>query len=288
MPLRLVECPEFRALLSYLNSNVDQWLPIAHKTVRTWVIRQFEIEKGKIKIRLQNSKTKIHLSLDIWTSPSNKPIFGIITHYISDTGVLEQVVLAMKEIEGNHSGLNLAPVLMDVIRDWGIALKLGYMVMDNASNNDTMILALSTGTCFIWELYRYRLILTELLHEYSIIYDPIAHRIRYQGYIINLSVNSFIYVTDKENLEEEEEPGKLKQTLKEIDQWRKFGPIGKLHNIVVDIQSSAQKMQEFMVLSKQNRPARDNKTRWNSMARMIKKAITSPVYEAIKLYVERY
>ena len=92
------------------------------------------------------------------------------------------------------------------------------MVIDNASNNDTIILALSIGMCFIWELYRYRLILIELLHEYSIIYDPVAYRIRYQGHIINLSVNSFIYVTDKENLEEEEEPGKLKQTLKEIDQ----------------------------------------------------------------------
>jgi len=43
-----------------------------------------------------------------------------------------------------------------------------------------------------------------------------------------------------------------------------------------------------MVLSKQNRPIRDNKTRWNSMARMIQKAITSPVYEAIQAYVERH
>jgi hypothetical protein len=84
------------------------------------------------------------------------------------------------------------------------------MVMDNASNNDTIMLALSIGTCFIWELYRTRLIWTELLHEYSIIYDPVTHRIRCQGHIINLSINSFIYVTDKENLEEEEEPGKLK------------------------------------------------------------------------------
>ena len=55
-------------------------------------------------------------------------------------------------------------------------------------------------------------------------------------------------MTNKENLEEDEEPVKLKQTLKEIEAWRKFGPIGKLHNIVVDIQSSAQKIQEFMVL----------------------------------------
>jgi hypothetical protein len=57
----------------------------------------------------------------------------------------------MKEIEGNHKGENLALVLMDVIRDWGIACKLGYMVMDNASNNDTMMHALSIGTYFIWQ-----------------------------------------------------------------------------------------------------------------------------------------
>ena len=43
-----------------------------------------------------------------------------------------------------------------------------------------------------------------------------------------------------------------------------------------------------MALSKQDRPTRDNNTRWNSMAQMIKKAITSPVYKAINLYVKRY
>ena len=41
-------------------------------------------------------------------------------------------------------------------------------------------------------------------------------------------------------------------------------------------------------MSKQNRPAKDNKTRWNSMARMIKKAITSPIYEAINSYIRRH
>ena len=32
---------------------------------------------------------------------------------------------------------------MEVINDYGIALKVGLFVMDNASNNDTMIEALS-------------------------------------------------------------------------------------------------------------------------------------------------
>jgi hypothetical protein len=48
------------------------------------------------------------------------------------------------------------------------------------------------------------LILTELLTEYQIIYDSVTQRLCCQGHIINLSVNSFIYVTDMEKLEEEE------------------------------------------------------------------------------------
>jgi hypothetical protein len=46
-------------------------------------------------------------------------------------------------------------------------------------------------------------------------------------------------VTDDENIEDNyDTPSNLKESLFEIEQWRKFGPIGKLHNIIVDIQSS--------------------------------------------------
>ena len=150
IPLRLVENPEFRAFLSYLNQDVNRWLPTEHSTIRTWVIRQFEIEKGHIKIRLQNAKTRIHLSLDIWTSPNNKPILGVVAHYIAADGILEQSVLAMREIEGTHDGENLAPVVMDVIGDWGVEHQLGYIVMDNATNNDTMIRHISKGIPFTY------------------------------------------------------------------------------------------------------------------------------------------
>jgi hypothetical protein len=34
LPFRLVECPEFRALLAYINNNIDTWLPDTHETIR--------------------------------------------------------------------------------------------------------------------------------------------------------------------------------------------------------------------------------------------------------------
>jgi hypothetical protein len=94
---------------------------------------------------------------------------------------------------------------MEVIRDWDIAHKLSYIVMDNTGNNDTIMTYISEGTCFIWRFSVCQLTFIELLHSYNISYDSTTYRLRCQGHIINLSVNSFLYVTDKENLEEDRE-----------------------------------------------------------------------------------
>ena len=48
-------------------------------------------------------------------------------------------MLALVDIEGEHSGENLARYLQEVVDDWGLSGKLGYIQMDNASNNDIMM-----------------------------------------------------------------------------------------------------------------------------------------------------
>jgi hypothetical protein len=55
------------------------------------------------------------------------------------------------------------------------------------------------------------------------------------GHILNLACKAFLFVTDDENLEEDDN-SILKATLKEIEEWRKKGLLGKLHNFVVFIQ----------------------------------------------------
>ena len=40
-------------------------------------------------------------------------------------------------------GEQLAQVAIDMITDYGIAAKLGYFMIDNTSNNDTMMVELS-------------------------------------------------------------------------------------------------------------------------------------------------
>jgi hypothetical protein len=143
----MVECSEFRALLYYINGDIDTWLPASHSTIQEWVLRQFEAQKSKVKGLLQRSKTKIHISCDLWSSPNALAILGVVAHYITGDGELQHSVLALKEIDGDHTGENLAPVILEVIADYGFKTNLGFFVMDNASNNDTMMNYLSLRKC---------------------------------------------------------------------------------------------------------------------------------------------
>jgi len=108
-------------------------------------MRQFEDQKAKVKQRIQSAKSKIHISCDLWTSPNSLAILGVVAHFVTEDGQLEHCVLALKDIDGEHDGGNLAATIMEVIEDWGFASKLGYFVMDNAGNNDTMMESLSLG-----------------------------------------------------------------------------------------------------------------------------------------------
>ncbi|KID80838.1 transposase-like protein [Metarhizium guizhouense ARSEF 977] len=268
LPLRLVECPEFRALLAYLNTDVDTWLPDTHETIKKWIMRQYDTQKEKIKQGIQSAKSRIHISCDLWTSPNSLAILGVVGHYVTEDGQLEHHTLALKDIDTEHDGSHLAAAILDVVDDWGFASKLGYFVMDNAGNNDTMMASLSLG----------------LLRRFDIQYDPKVHRLRCQGHIINLAAKAFLFVSDKEKIEHDESGNNA--TLKEIRAWRQKGPLGKLHNFVVFIQRSVQRSQKFLALSRNRKLARDNDTRWSSWHTMLQTALS--LRDAIDGYFNKW
>ena len=119
----------------------------------------------------------------------------------------------------------------------------------------------------LFKLFRVLLIILlclELLKsQWRLKYDAKSYRIRCQGYILNLCTQSFLFVTDRENIEElSDSTNKYDITLAEINKWRKQGPLGMLHNLVVYIQQSVQREQKFWELSGDLRLTRNNDTRW--------------------------
>jgi len=98
------------------------------------------------------------------------------------------LTLALKELEGEHSGLNQARVILKVINDFGIRNKLGYFVMDNASSNGTLIKAVADSLALD-----------------NIAYDSDHRRLRCNGHIINLVVQAFLFGAEEDDHEEPNE-----------------------------------------------------------------------------------
>jgi len=93
---------EFRTLLYYLNPEIDNWLPNSIPTIQTWTLRTYEAQKGQIKREIQGALSKIHFTVDLWTSPNSLAILGIIAHYMSESGHLDHSVLALQELDGER------------------------------------------------------------------------------------------------------------------------------------------------------------------------------------------
>ena len=81
-----VEYKAFRSLLLCLNSQLASHLPTSGNTIRSWIMEDFKQRQNQIKKELQLSKSLMHFSFDIWTSPNSMAMVAPIAHYVSHTG----------------------------------------------------------------------------------------------------------------------------------------------------------------------------------------------------------
>ncbi|KAM7196956.1 Ribonuclease H-like domain containing protein, partial [Rhypophila sp. PSN 637] len=139
--------------------------------------------------------------------------------------------------------------LLLVLQDYDITRKLGSVIGDNASSNDTLC----------------RIIDNHLLEKEEISWNSSLRRVPCLGHIINLAVNAFLFRDSKdlESLEQEEKDNNILESL---------GPLNKLRNMVVFIRGSASRTQEFKKLAGRRIPLY-NRTRWNSWYLMLSVAL---------------
>ena len=241
----------FRTFLEYINPVANRMLPDSNYTVKTHAKGLFAEGKQRLRHILATALSDIHIICDIWTSPNYIGLLGVVAHFTSEKGQLHVITLALIELQGDHSGLNQAAVVLDVLNDFGIRNKLGYFVMDNAASNDALTEVISNT-----------------LREEGVLYNLNQRRLRCIGHVINLAVQAFLFgktVNDYEYPENTTESPSDAQ----LNQWRMLGPLGKLYNINVWVMRSPQRLQSFKKWSGGLMPRRDNSTRWNSWYAML-------------------
>jgi hypothetical protein len=121
--------------------HVIHILPCA-TTVRTWIMNTYHKRIAGVKKSLAESRSKINLSFDAWSSPNHRSLLGIVAHWIDEKRTLKTALLALQPLDG-HIGSDMADALIPVIKLFDIGDKLGAFQMENATSNDTAMSALA-------------------------------------------------------------------------------------------------------------------------------------------------
>ena len=103
-------------------------------------------------------------------------IFQAVTgHWIDDDWVLHEALLDFLHIEGHHYGEILGEKVFEILEEYEICEKLFCITADNAGNNGIMCIVLSI-----------------LLKNIGIEWDPKKYQISCMNHVINLTVQEFI------------------------------------------------------------------------------------------------
>jgi hypothetical protein len=260
LPFRLVELPQFHAYNQTLNPEAAGFVTTSHAHVSTKVGQVWANRKDIVQRQVQSALSRVHLSVDIWTSPNNLLFLAICSHFVNSQNDLKKALLGLREVEG-HSGEDQFTTLLPVLQEYGITRNIGAIVADNSSTNDTLCRAVS----------RY------LREEEKIEWNPVFQRARCIGHIINLAVQAFLFqgVVAMEQLasyDEEDAREKAEDESGRQRTVRGMGSLGKLHNVVTHIRGSAGRTKQFKNLAGRMIPL-DNRTRWNSWYSMIRVAL---------------
>ena len=100
---------------------------------------------------------------------------AITSHYVDDNFEIHEDLLDFQEVSISHTGINLANHVFEILLQFNITTQLYCITTDNASNNGTMVAALS-----------------QRLAEKGIQWDAEKHHIACLAHVINLAVKQFL------------------------------------------------------------------------------------------------
>ena len=112
-------------------------IPTSHNIIRGDLERYIELRMPSILADLARATSKIHIVFEGWTSPSNQSIFGLVCRYLDSDYRLNTFLLGLIETPEFYCGEYLAGKVFEITERYQITKRLGFVVLDNASNMDS-------------------------------------------------------------------------------------------------------------------------------------------------------
>jgi hypothetical protein len=109
-----VDSERFKALLTYLEGSLEGNIG-SRRSVRRWILDAYGKHAKVIKAELAKSRSLIHLSFDLWTSRSLLSLNGIVVHFVDKRFEPRTFLLALPEQEDEHTGVNIANTVRNLL-----------------------------------------------------------------------------------------------------------------------------------------------------------------------------
>ena len=181
-PFTIIGSQSFLTLLKLcLKCKRDNvFLPKAD-ALRNGIVQRTEKMKTDLKETFAKDRTAVHLCLDMWTSTNQFSFLAITAHYVDSNWKLTESLLSFVETT-DHTGSSMACLVSTALEEFELTSRLGCLAMDNASNNNSLMVSLFEK-------------LQESSNErgdFLIEWNPEDARIRCLPHIINLAVKAFL------------------------------------------------------------------------------------------------
>lgn len=125
--------------------------------------------------------------------------------------------------------------MLEIYDQYYIKDCLGYFVINNANTNYCMITT----------------ILEQLSQKNMLSYNSLQHYLRYNGHIINLSMQAILFWSLPEKVILNDRKGQNEGfTITKLKRWQNISLIRELHNIIVYIKTSPQRTQVFLGINR--------------------------------------
>ena len=269
LPFSAVGWMEIKDMVLAANPAVEDVLIKTRSAAMSLITSSYSVYAGQIKELLKESKSMIHISTDLWTTPHCHAMMAVCVQWVDKDFGLRKALLGLPECRYSHSGETQAALIADVLQRFSIR-NVGYYTGDNATSNDTCLAALST----------------RLRAEHGIEFDPKLRRLRCIGHILNLSLQAFLLARSQEALRaalaaadidrEEDAFGHFSSSLAKTKGnsagWEDVPALQKLHSIATWLRSSSLHSDKWRAAVGINL-GMDNATRWSSWCAVIGKAL---------------
>jgi hypothetical protein len=197
LALKKVEAPALRELLIYLNPRCSVAIP-SRSALRKGITAAYDNALTAVARELQTASTKVNISFDLWTSPGRRlSLIGVVAHYLNDNFEPRVILLAMPQMQGSHTAVNLKGQIFDLVQYFGLENTFGYAITDNASENQACLRLLAEDLAF----------------------DARKRHVLCMGHVINLVAHKVLFSSDVKSFEYELEHAVTAEAV-ELATWR--------------------------------------------------------------------